>query len=65
MSDVERIPNTAFGSAGADDANLPGQNTPQLEYYQTSEGGLRIEEAEGTEGAWIGVGPGLKDGESA
>jgi len=53
---TERIPNDAFGGfGGPDDANLPGQETPRLEGYQTPAGNLRIEEAQGPTGAWIEI----------
>ena len=56
MTDIERIPNSTFGANVADsDTNLPGQNTPQLEYYQTPAGNLRIEEAQGPTGAWVEI----------
>ena len=56
MTDVERLPNDTFGaSASTSDTNLPGQDTPQLEYYQTDAGNLRIEEAQGPTGAWIEI----------
>ena len=55
---TDRISNDAFGGfGGPDDANLPGQETPALEYYQTDAGRLRIEEATGPEGAWTELEP--------
>lgn len=37
--------------------NLPGQQTPQLEYYQTDNNTLIVEEADGPTGAWIEFDP--------